>query len=95
VVLVMICLTSAGDGRRPWWVFAYASMTSAAVPAVSGADSLVPPLTPSPLAAGLSTAVQFRSPGATRSTVRALCVMPPELSELMLSLVQPVAPNAA
>jgi hypothetical protein len=42
-VPVMICLISAGDGELPWWLPRYAWMTSAAVAAVSGADSLVPP----------------------------------------------------
>src|ERR1700730_14313099 len=42
-VLTMIRSTSAGDGMLPPWVLAYASMTSAAVAAVSGQDALVPP----------------------------------------------------
>src|SRR5215831_3960122 len=42
-VLVMIRCTSARDGEFPPWVFRYASMTSAAVAAVSGHDALVPP----------------------------------------------------
>ena len=37
------CLTSAGVGAVPPCVFRYAWMTSAATPAVSGADWLVPP----------------------------------------------------
>src|SRR5262249_2282214 len=42
-VLTMIRSTSAGDGSAPWWCCAYACITSAAVPAVSAADALVPP----------------------------------------------------
>src|SRR6516225_1375324 len=42
-VLTMIRSTSAGDGMVPLWVLAYASMTSAAVAAVSGQDALMPP----------------------------------------------------
>src|SRR5262249_25881376 len=42
-VLTMICSTRAGDGRLPLWVLAYASMTSAAVAAVSGQYVPVPP----------------------------------------------------
>src|SRR6201999_3759159 len=38
------CLTAAGAGRAPWCAFAYAWITSAAAPATSGADWLVPPL---------------------------------------------------
>ena len=43
-MLTRICLTSAGVGVAPPWVFAYAWMTSAAAPATNGEDSLVPPL---------------------------------------------------
>jgi hypothetical protein len=42
-VLVMIFLTIAGEGDAPRCVLRYAWMTSAATPAVSGADWLVPP----------------------------------------------------
>ncbi len=38
-----ICFTKSGAGVAPPWVLRYASMTSAAVAAVSGHDSLVPP----------------------------------------------------
>src|SRR5690348_3385799 len=53
-VLVMIRSTSAGDGVAPPWVFRYASMTSAAVAAVSGQDALVPPAAQIPGAEPLS-----------------------------------------
>src|ERR1700756_5779444 len=41
--LIRIFLTRAGEGVLPLWVLRYAWMTSAATPAVSGEDSLVPP----------------------------------------------------
>ena len=77
----MICSTSAGDGELPPWVFWYASMTSAAVAEVSGADALVPPAAqigggfePWSMSAQPKNAVvlllhsdQPRSPGATTS----------------------------
>jgi hypothetical protein len=71
-------------------------MTSAAAPAVSGAASLVPPLCMTDEGAPVSfvqsaycltsavQSVQFRSPGATRSTVRPSSVTPPDDRELML-----------
>src|ERR1022692_1081024 len=100
----MICSTRAGDGRWTWWALAYASMTSAAVPDVSGADALVPPaaqigggLAPWSMSGQPKNAVvlllhsdQPRSPGATTSTVWGLnSVTPPELSALMLLFSQP------
>ncbi len=100
----MICLTTAGDGRLPLWACWYAWMTRAATPAVSGAASLVPPsrLTSEALPAKLLHAenslrlgvqsVQFRSPGATTSTVFPSWVNPPELRPLMLLPIQPVMP---
>ena len=77
-------------------------MTSAAMPATNGDDSLVPPDSsmsdgwPWKLVHSLYIAVsvlheaKLRSPGATRSTVPPCSLKPPELSELMLSLSQPV-----
>ena len=35
--------TRSGVGLAPWWLSRYAWITSAAAPAVSGADWLVPP----------------------------------------------------
>jgi hypothetical protein len=43
-VLMMICFTKAGVGLLPLWVLRYAWMIKAASPAVSGEDSLVPPV---------------------------------------------------
>src|SRR5579872_1412185 len=93
-VLVRICLTSAGDGELPWCVRAFASITSAAAAEVNGADSLVPPkawigdgadgerkLLQNPwsmMAVLVEHKAQFRSPGATRSTVRPPWVITPE-----------------
>src|ERR1041385_3167237 len=103
-LLTMICLTSAALGRTPPWVFSYAWMTSAAAPAVSGDDWLVPPnswmldgrptLFRQPAySAGLAVhTAQPRSPGATTSTVCGPnCVKPPEDRPEMLSLIQPPA----
>src|SRR5215472_14584353 len=103
-VLTMTRLTSAGDGSAPWWFSAYASITSAAVPAVSAADALVPPAAMrgcgeaprsgsaqprNTVVSGLHSA-QPASPGATTSTVCGLnSVMPPELSAEMLLFSQP------
>ena len=80
-------------------------MTSAAAPATSGADSLVPPdsstgealprkLTQSAYSAtsGVQEANE-RSPGATRSRVRPAWVYPPLESALMLLLSQPRGAN--
>ena len=73
------CLTSAGDGDAPWWYVRYAWMTSAAAPAVTGDDSLVPPKSaigvgwPLKFTHWVKMAVlaehsaQSASPGATRS----------------------------
>ena len=95
-VLVMICLTTAGVGTAPPWVFSYAWITSAATPAVSGADSLVPPnarnavglparLLQSPyIDVSVEQSAQPSSPGATTSTVPPAESKPPELNELML-----------
>ena len=81
-------------------------MTSAAVPAVSGAASLVPPVSsteePLPLKSVQSAYIagfavhsaQLRSPGATTSTVEPLWAKPPELSPLMLLSIQPLTPGA-
>src|SRR5262249_5746554 len=103
-VLVMIRSTSAGDGALPPWVFMYASMTSAAVAAVSGQDALVPPAAqigggllpwsmsahPTKCAVSSLHSDQPRSPGATTSTVCGLnSVMPSELSAVMLLFSQP------
>src|SRR5689334_9929258 len=100
----MICLTSAGDGRVPPCVFAYAWITSTAVPEVSGADALVPPAAqiggglapwsmsaqPKNLAVSLLHSDQPRSPGATTVTVAGLnSVVPSELSAVMLLSSQP------
>ncbi len=77
-------------------------MTSAAAPATNGADSLVPPL--SSMSEGwpwklthsvkrvefASQEAKLMSPGATRLTVPPVSSNPLELSELMLSLSQPV-----
>ena len=77
-------------------------MTSAATPATNGADSLVRPLSsmsegwprklthPANSVALASQEAKLMSPGATRSMVRPVWSNPPELSELMLSLSQPV-----
>src|SRR5256884_9293174 len=43
VLETISCLTCAGVGAVPWCDFSYAWMTSAATPAVSGEDWLVPP----------------------------------------------------
>jgi hypothetical protein len=48
-LLKRICRTTAGDGVCLWCDWRYASMTSAAVPAVSGVDSLVPPKSTRPI----------------------------------------------
>ena len=79
-------------------------MTSAATPAVSGDASLVPPW--SSIDAGLplksvqSTywgsglhSAQFRSPGATTSTVEPDWVKPAEDNALMLLFSQPLIPG--
>ena len=80
-------------------------MTSAAAPAVSGADSLVPPLSCTALALPLKSvqsaymsmsvehSAQPSSPGATNEIVVPSCSKPLELSELMLLSSQPVTPN--
>ena len=80
-------------------------MTSAAAPAVSGADSLVPPVCcdragwPARSAHSLYIAVsvehsaQLSSPGATSEMVEPSCGKPLELSELMLLSSQPVTPG--
>src|ERR1041384_4168089 len=93
-------LTSDGAGRTPLWVFSYASMTSAAAPAVSGDDWLVPPKfwipDGEPLSAEHSSylsrsgvqSAQPRSPGATRSGTVLPCVTPPELIAEMLLFSQ-------
>ena len=76
-------------------------MTSAAAPATNGEDSLVPPASSTgddwplkltqPENTGLAShEAKLRSPGATRSTVPPVSLYPPELSELMLLLSQPV-----
>src|SRR5215467_489511 len=103
-VLTMIRSTSAGDGAFPPWVCRYASMTSAAVPEVSGADALVPPaaqigggllpwsmsVQPKKFVVSLLHSDQPRSPGATTSTVCGLnWVMPSEDSAVMLLSSQP------
>src|SRR5580704_3207488 len=103
-LLTMICSTSAGDGAAPPWAFWYASMTSAAVPDVSGAEALVPPAAqiaggwlPWSMSAQPKNAVvsllhsdQPRSPGATTSTVCGLnWVTPSEDSAVMLLFSQP------
>src|SRR5215472_15348156 len=103
-VLTMIRSTSAGEGELPPWVFLYASMTSAAVPEVSGADALVPPAAqigaglvpwsmsaqPKKFVVSLLHRDQPRSPGATTSTVCGLnWVMPSEDSAVMLLFSQP------
>src|SRR5579875_3062528 len=106
VVEVMMSLTTAGDGSAPPCALAYAWMTRAAVPAVSGEASLVPPV--SSTDAGLPKkfvqaayrfgnglhSAQFRSPGATTSTVRPFCAKPAELRPLMLLFSQPFTPGA-
>ena len=73
-------------------------MTRAATPAVSGADSLVPPPPrtgvgwPAKLTHSAHNAVsvehrtQLSSPGATRSMTDPVWLKPLELNELMLSL---------
>ena len=69
--LPMWSATVAGDGLWPECVARYAEMTSAAAPAISGEDSLVPPdwsICCGP-PVSVSQAIQFRSPGATRLTV--------------------------
>ena len=74
-------------------------MTSAATPAVSGADSLVPPKDCRSVGCGGdwklrqpekpgSQTAQLPSPGAARSTVRPNWLMPDEDSAEMLSLIQ-------
>src|SRR5215470_2021967 len=103
-VLTMIRSTSPGDGATAPWVFLYASMTSAAVAAVSGDDALVPPaaqigggLVPWSMSAqpwntvvSLLHSDQPRSPGATTSTVCGLnSVTPPEDRAVMLLSSQP------
>src|ERR1700761_6772725 len=101
-VLMMICLTSAGDGSTPRWVLRYAWITRAASPAVSGEDSLVPPNTSMgdglPLkslhswnrSVFVEHSDQPESPGATTSTVRALCcAKPAELNADRLLLMNP------
>jgi len=77
-------------------------MTSAAAPAVSGEDWLVPPDSstgdgwPTKLVHSVKIAVsvlqeaKLRSAGATRSTVPPVSLKPPEDSELMLLFSQPV-----
>ena len=90
----------------PPWVFMYAWMTSAAVPEVSGADTLVPPAAqiggglapwsmsaqPKKCAVSLLHSDQPRSPGAATSTVCGLnSVVPSELSAVMLLVSQPPA----
>src|SRR5664279_1455377 len=100
----MIRSTSAGEGIAPPWALAYACMTSAAVPEVSGADALVPPaaqigggLAPLSMSAHPVKAVvsllhsdQPRSPGATTLTVAGLnSVVPEELRAVMLLSSQP------
>src|SRR5690242_7129929 len=94
----MICLTTAGDGLAPWWVFRYAWMTRAASPAVSGDDWLVPPKSWIDAGAPLSSVhssysavfgvqrAQPRSPGAATSGTRPCCVVPPEFRLEMLLL---------
>ena len=100
-MLTRNCLTSAGLGAVPPWVFSYAWMTSAAPPATNGEDSLVPPLSstsdgcPTKLVhsanSGLgSHEAKLRSPGAIRSSVSPVSSKPLELSELMLLFSQPV-----
>src|ERR1035437_10966037 len=99
-VPVMICSTTIGEGFLPWWVLRYAWITNAASPAVSGADSLVPPvhsmdegspaaLVQSAKARGLVwlgvQSAQPESPGATTSAVRGpSSVKTAELMEAML-----------
>src|SRR6202012_5423759 len=69
-----ICLTIAGVGLSPLCVFRYASITSAAAPAMNGADSLVPPNASVSALVGqelVTSGLQAASPpypGATRST---------------------------
>src|SRR5260370_37166722 len=101
----MIYFTIDGLGWWTWWLAAYAWMTSEATPAVSGEDTLVPP--ESSTAAGRPKksvqaanfagfgvhSAQFRSPGATTSTVRPSWAKPPELSPLMLLSIQPFTPG--
>jgi hypothetical protein len=77
-------------------------MISAAAPATNGEASLVPPLSsmsegwPVKLVhsvysvASASHEAKLMSPGATRSMVPPVSSVPLELSELMLSLSQPV-----
>src|SRR5579871_2741294 len=90
-VLVRISFTTAGLGVVPWCDARYASMTSAAAPAVSGEDSLVPPVSwkgspaQSWYAGEAEHSAQLRSPGATRSTVLPSCATPPDDSAEMLS----------
>src|SRR3954468_24617374 len=102
LVVMRICLTSAGVGEAPWCALRYAWMTSAAAPAVSGADWLVPPngwigvgwpLNPlQPLnCADVEHNAQSASPGATRSMVRPPCVKPAEdRAEMLLSAQVPL-----
>src|SRR5580698_3397283 len=99
-VPVMICLTTAGDGLSPWWVFRYAWMTSAASPAVSGEDWLVPPkswIGDGPPASLVHSSYSVRSgvhraqpssPGAITSGTRPCWVVPPELRPEMLLLTK-------
>lgn len=96
------CLTCAGVGAVPWCVFSYAWMTSAATPAVSGEDWLVPPNDwtgdglPARLAQSPNSSrfvehnAQSDSPGATTSIVRPRWSKPDELSELISSLLHPL-----
>jgi hypothetical protein len=98
-LLKMICRTMSGVGDLLPCALRYASMTRAATPAVSGADSLVPPK-PSrpielpPLAFSQSVYVemsveqsaQFKSPGAMTSGIRRSSVTP-ELDNVETSLL--------
>ena len=99
-MLVRNRFTSAGVGRTPSCVSSYAWMTSAAAPAVSGEDWLVPPKSwigdGSPLSLAHSSYrsvlgvhnAQPESPGATRSGTPPAWVTPPELRPEMLLLIQ-------
>src|ERR1700759_4927459 len=102
VLETISCLTTAGDGAVPPCVFSYAWMTSAATPAVSGEDWLVPPndWTGDGLPARLAQppnssrfvehSAQSDSPGATTSIVRTRWSKPDDPSELISSSSQPL-----
>src|SRR6516225_10603721 len=89
---VRIARTSAGLGLVAWCAARYAWMTSAAAPAMSGEDSLVPPVSwigwpaQSVKAGDRVHGTQLRSPGATRPTVVSSWANPADENDEMLLL---------